>query len=194
MTQLMSFVAFPAFLGSIVLAPELFTTLFGPNWTPSVIVFQILIVVALIESISLFNGSIMMALGKPEWKLRLNLLNAVVNVIGFAIAVRWGIEFVALAYVLRTYILSPLPVYCVKKLIELDIPTYLKGVSTPLACSIMMALLVYWLKSTWLVDFSDISRIVMCAASGAAVYSILSFILNPQLVNKMALSLRAFVR
>ena len=140
---------FPVFIILLVLAHDVITLGFGDKWSVSVPVFQVLMAVALIESIYYYNGSLMMAMGKPGWKLRLNLLNAIVNVIGFYIAVQYGIVYVAIAYTLRTYLLSPLPLYCVRKLIQIDFREYLGRLLLPLVLSAVFGLMLYMLR--WIV-------------------------------------------
>lgn len=185
MNAIMSFVAFPIFIGAGLLAPELFGIVFGPEWEKSVIVFQILMIVCLLESVFLFNGSVMLALGKPNWRLRLNLLNAIVNVIGFSIAVRWGIEYVALAYVLRSYLLSPLPLFLVKKLIQIDYRHYLKQLAPAIFSAVTMGLAITYFTKYVLLTDSDIATVVLSTLLGIAIYLPLSWLINRNPINKI---------
>lgn len=76
----------------------------------------------------LFQGSGVMAMGKPAWRLWLSLLNAILNVIGFSIAVRWGITAVALACVIRRYLAFPVGQWLVSRLINTPLLAYLETV------------------------------------------------------------------
>lgn len=137
-THLTSFVAFPTFIGVMVITPELVPILFGEEWLKSIPVMQVLSLVGILHSVSFFNGTIMMAMGKPHWRLKVNLLNAVVNIIGFFIAVRWGILAVAIAFVVSGYLLSPIYIWIIYKLIKIDISVYLKQYAAPLLASLIM--------------------------------------------------------
>ena len=144
--QLSSLIAFPAFLGLSVLAPELIVVLFGKQWTQSIPVMQILSLVGLLYAGFYFNGPVLMAIGKPTWHLGLTFLQAVGNVVAFAIAVRWGIVAVAAAGVLRGYLMAPLTVWIMYKLVRIDIATYLRQYAAPLAGSLVMGVTILGTK------------------------------------------------
>ena len=94
-TQYTSLFAFPVFIGLAALAPELVPALFGEKWAPSIPVMQVLALIGVLQSVLFFNGSVIKASGKPSWQLGIMLLNALCSVIGFLLAVRWGIVAVA---------------------------------------------------------------------------------------------------
>ncbi len=150
--ELTAVFAFPILIVLFVLANDVITIVFGSKWETSVPIFQVFMVVALIESVYFYNGSLMMAMGKPSWRLKLNLINAIVNFIGFYIAVNYGILYVAIAYTLRTYLLSPLPLRCVKALIHISYKDYMVNLALPLLFSLQAGLLLYLFRSNLLGD------------------------------------------
>lgn len=141
-TRLTSVIALPTFVGLAVIAPELIIGLIGAKWAPSVRILQVLAFIGILEAITYFNGAVIQASGKPSWSLGLRFLNVIGNLIGFAIAVRWGVVAVALAYVLRGYLLMPLSVWAAHKLIHFDLRTYVRQYTAPLFASVVMALVV----------------------------------------------------
>ena len=145
-TRLTSFIAFPAFLGIAILAPEMVVILYGTQWTPSIPVMQVLAFIGILTSVSYFNGIVLKAVGKVSWLLGFSLLNAIANVIVFVLVVRWGIVAVAAAFVIRAYVLSPIPLWALRKLIQIDIGTYLQQYVIPLIGSLVMIALVLGLK------------------------------------------------
>ena len=185
-TQLTSLVAFPAFSTVVVLAPELVKVLFGEEWLTSIPVMQVLALVGILQSVSYFNGTIMMAMGKPSWRLRINCLNAIVNVIGFLIAVRWGILAVAIAFVISGYLLSPLNLWAVHKLINIKISTYLKQYLAPLASSLIMAVAIvstrFWLEN---IAVSLQIQLIICLLVAGLTYCSSIVILAPVLTKKV---------
>ena len=146
-TQYTSLLAFPVFIGLAVLAPELVTALFGEQWAPSIPIMQILALIGILLSVLAFNGSVMRASGKPSWQFGIMLLTAVCSVIGFLIAVRWGIVAVAASFVIVGYLLAPLSYVAVRKLIQIDFRTYLGQFVAPLSASLIMAAVILGLKS-----------------------------------------------
>ncbi|MGL4500135.1 MAG: polysaccharide biosynthesis C-terminal domain-containing protein, partial [Planktothrix sp.] len=82
--------------------------------------------------------------GKPDWILKVNILNAILNVVAFILVVRWGIFAVATAYVIRGYLI-PLPIFWLmaQKLIGIELKTYLQKCSTPLVSTLVMVGVIY---------------------------------------------------
>ena len=184
-TQLTSLIAFPAFCTVLVLAPELVKVLFGEEWLTSIPVMQVLSLVGILQSVSYFNGTIMMAMGKPSWRLRINFLNAIVNVLAFLIAVRWGILAVAVAFVISGYLLSPLNLWAVYKLINIKISTYLQQYLAPLTGSILMAGTTlgtkFWLNN---LGVSLQIQLFICLPIAGLAYALSILILAPELAKK----------
>lgn len=144
--QFASLITFPGFLATVILAPEIVTVLFGEKWSPSIPVMQVLNLIGILYAYFYFNGSMMMAVGKPSWKLALDFVQSVSNVVAFAIAVQWGIVAVAAAYVIRGYLMAPLTVWVVWKLIRIDVWTYLRQGTVPLAGTMFMLVAITIVK------------------------------------------------
>ena len=139
-------IAIPAFIGLAVLAPEIIPVVFGQQWLPSIPVMQILAFIGILHAVFSFNGIVMMAMGKPSWKFKINILNAVSNVVSFVLVVRWGIIAVAAAYVIRGYLLAPIPIWAIYKLLRIKISTYLHQYWAPLASSLVMVIAIWIVK------------------------------------------------
>lgn len=180
-TRLTSVLAFPAFLGVVVLAPEIVVICFGRQWLPAAPVMQILAVVGVFRSVTYFKSSIFMALGKPEWRLYLGLLSAALNIMGFAIAVRWGITAVAIAYLVRAMVVFPITQGVVSKLIKTSLITYLRQFVAPLSCSLIMIGTILLLKHTVAGLINVKSLLIICTILGAVMYVLAMRCLAPRL-------------
>ena len=137
-TEFASLVAFPIFLCVPVLAPELVKVLFGEQWIPSIPVMQVLSFVGPIHLIIFYNSAVIMALGKPSWRLWIQVINTFTNVVAFALVVRLGIVAVASAYVIRAYLLSPISLLALNKLVNINLVKYLRLYIVPLVASVAM--------------------------------------------------------
>jgi hypothetical protein len=69
---------------------------------------RVLALLGILQSVQFFNGSVLRASGKPIWQFNITLVNAICTVIGFLIAVQWGIVAVATSFVIVGYLLAPL--------------------------------------------------------------------------------------
>ncbi|XQQ05453.1 MAG: lipopolysaccharide biosynthesis protein [Leptolyngbya sp. IPPAS B-1204] len=185
-TQLTSLIAFPIFLGVLVLAPELVVMLFGEQWTPSIPVLQVLSLAGIFQSISFFKSSVFMAMGKPSWSLWLSLLTVVLNLIGFSIAVRWGIVAVAAAFVIRGYVVFPIGQWAVSRLIHIPVLVYVKQFTVPLLSAITMAGFLFLLRN-WLLALTSLYILVVpvSALLGALFYIGLIRFCSPTLFYKL---------
>lgn len=104
-------VILPGYVGMALVAPELVATAFGGGWEESGEVARVLFLIGPVLSVQAFSGSFLNAAGHPEVVLRFRLLTTVTNLIGFVIAVPFGIVAVAAASVVRGYLLLPLNLY-----------------------------------------------------------------------------------
>ncbi|MDQ3004758.1 MAG: flippase, partial [Chloroflexota bacterium] len=73
-------------------------------------------------------------------------LNALCSVIGFLLAVKWGIVAVAASFVIVGYLLAPISYIAVRRLIQIDFRTYLWQFIPPLSASLMMVVVIIGLK------------------------------------------------
>jgi PST family polysaccharide transporter len=179
--KLTSLITFPGFFGMVILAPEIVRFVFGEQWLPSIPVMQVLNLVGILYAYFYFNSSVIMAVGKPAWKLALDGLQAVTNIMAFAIAVQWGIVAVAAAYVIRSYLMSPLTVWVVWKLVRINIVTYLRQGAAPLAATITMLGAIFAVKY-FLSDLINYEAILAISILfGAIVYVLSIFLIAPKL-------------
>ncbi len=174
-TQYTSMIAFPAFLGMSVLAPELVFSLFGEKWAASVPLMQILAFIGLLHSVSLFNSSVFKATGKPSWQLGILLITSICYVFVFLFVVRWGIVAVTTGYVVISYLLSPLEIIAVKKLIQVNLRTYIMQFIAPLAGSLIMIGVIIGLKYLLSEDMELYLRLSLYILVGVLTY--ITFIL-----------------
>lgn len=184
-TRYSSLIAFPAFIGVSLLSPILVPALFGQKWLASVPVMQVLALMGLIYPIAIFNTQVLVAAGKPSWRLTIMIVYAIVDVIGFVIAVRWGIIAVAVALVLRMFLLSPLSYFAVHKILKIDFGVYFRQLLAPLAGT--LALVAAVLGLSWLV--TDLANpyleISLLTVSGGIVYLLVIQLTAPKVTQEL---------
>lgn len=184
-TQLSTLIAFPAFLGVATLAPELIVLLFGKQWVPSIPVMQVLSFAGLFKCINFFKNSVFIALGKPSWSLYFGLLNALLNLIGFVVAVPWGIVAVALAYVIRGYLVFPISQWAVSKLIKIPLLVYLGHFIVPLFSSLIMVVSILAAKHIFSNSLNLHLLLAIYIFISIIVYGLTIRIFSPKLFRKL---------
>jgi PST family polysaccharide transporter len=135
-------VALPAFTGILIVAPSLLPAAFGAKWQVTVPVLQILSLQAIVESMSHYNPTLLVATGHPHLRLLILAMAAAVGLPMALIAVHWGIEAVAVAYLLEATLLALLSWWMISRLVGVRFATVWPSVRGPFAASLMMALAV----------------------------------------------------
>lgn len=169
-TRLTSLAAFPVFLGMAVLAPELFVILSGAGWERSVPVLRVLALVGIQQAVTFSNVPVMIAVGKPSWATGITGVHAIANVVALLIAVRYGIVAVAAAYVVRTYLLTPLPFAALRRLIALDLGAYLGACAVPAMAALAMTVVVTIVRHFAAPVLTLHVLAAVCTFAGAVVY------------------------
>jgi O-antigen/teichoic acid export membrane protein len=180
-----SLISFPAFIGMAAVAPELIPVLFGPQWTLSIPVLRVLAFIGILQSIFYFHNSLVIALGKPSWRLRMVLLNAVLNVIGFAFAVQYGIVAVAVSYVVRGYLVSPIEFWMVHKLAQINLRTYLYQFLGPSLGTLAMTATILVIAYLTGNETSIQLQLALFVLSGGLVYLIIVQLVEPSLYRQL---------
>lgn len=146
--RLSATLAAPAFFGLAVLSRDFVGVVLGPGWQPTVQVLQLLALAGVRFSLNYYDSSVHFALRRPDIRMKLLMMHTTANVIAFLIAVQYGIVAVAAAFVLRTYVLSPVDLTVLTRLLPMRIGEYLGQLVTPLACSAIMSVTLIGVEAT----------------------------------------------
>ena len=181
LTSLTCVVSAPIFYGLSALAPEAISVCFGSKWAASVSSLQVLCLVGLLYAGFYFHGPILTALGKPQWNLFLNALQAAGNCVAFLIGVRWGIVGVATAYVLRAYLMAPIHLWVLRREADVETGPYLKQFLPAGAASLVMMLGIAAFESVAARSLPATTGFALAVCTGVAVYVVVILVLQPQL-------------
>ena len=98
-------VSFPIMAGLIVTSDQIVEVFFGDKWANLSIILMILAPVGIIQSIGTTNGSLYMAKGSTPQLLRVGIASTIVTVLFFIPGVMYGVEGVALSYLLSNLVM-----------------------------------------------------------------------------------------
>ncbi len=192
-TQLTSLVAFPVFLGTLILSSELVITLFGEKWISTVLILQILSLTGILQTITILQGSAFIALGQPWIRFRIGLLNASFNLVACLVGVQWGLQGVAAGYVISGYLLFPISQWFLNQLTPISIKDYLSQLLAPCVCTTTMIIALIITRQGLLTDFNPQSILMISTPIGIIVYSLTLALLFPALFREV-LSLVRFLQ
>jgi O-antigen/teichoic acid export membrane protein len=104
-----SAVAFPACIGLACVAPNLVSVLYGDGWGSAV---PVLVLLALSTPPQIIVGGLVSGLyqatGRTDFAFRVDALQAFITVGAIAIGLQWGINGVAAALLVKTYLAAPI--------------------------------------------------------------------------------------
>jgi len=184
-TQLQSFLAFPVFLGFLVVAPEAVKVFYTEKWIASVPVIQVLMVTGITRSASFFYSSVFRASGKPSWRFGIYALTAVLNVVGFLIVVRMGIVAVAISYAVVSYVLMPIYFYLIQKLVPITLRGHLIQYSAAFVSSLFMVGAVVGVRYILGENLTVLIRLIIMVLAGGGIYLLSIRIIRPVMFTKI---------
>jgi PST family polysaccharide transporter len=103
----------PLLLTLVVVAPDVIPTVFGSHWGVSVGIIQILSVYVIIRSLQSWGQVILDAVGRPQVTLWTQLAALCTTTVAVVVGSRWGVEAVAVGFVLSQLIAVEIPVLIV---------------------------------------------------------------------------------
>jgi len=131
-------VVLPCYLFVAVAAPELVHVIFGPKWAASAPVLRILCLYGALQAVTAFNGSLLQSVGRARLVFRIMLIESVLQVAAFAVAVPYGISWVAASYVIRAYLMAPVGLVIAARALDSTVTATLSGTVPPLVSSAAM--------------------------------------------------------
>ena len=182
--ELTVFLAIPAFVGLGAIAGQLIPTLVGSQWTPSVPVLRALIPLGVFAALSTYNGSIILALGKPNWNIALGVLSLTAGVVAILAASPYGLVTAAFAYGLSSIVGYSAGLWLVRRLLKFRTSEYFANLVPPLVSAVAMIGVLELASSFLLINASDAIRLGFLIAAGAATYIGLIGLLRPRILKE----------
>jgi PST family polysaccharide transporter len=171
-------VTFPMVMGLAAIAEPLILTVSGEKWRAVVAVLVILSPVGLIQTILTTVEPIYQAKSRTDLLLRWGIVRTIVSVIAFLIGLPWGINGVAIAYMIATLLLF-YPAFALPlRLINLKMTAFLGTLSLPLLGSLLMLAVLVGLRATLLAEAAYPLMLAVMIPVGALVYAIVSWSIN----------------
>jgi O-antigen/teichoic acid export membrane protein len=142
-TGFTTFVAMPGFALLGLFGNQLTVLIFGEKWVAAGPLMSILAFIGPVQSVAIFNNSIMLATGHSRRALQWTTLTAVLNVIGFVVSAHFGIQVVAAVYVCTAWALLPIGLYLVRSVSAVRFFDQVRTFGVPfLGCAAMLVVVV----------------------------------------------------
>ncbi|MCK5644761.1 MAG: lipopolysaccharide biosynthesis protein, partial [Gammaproteobacteria bacterium] len=141
-TKYTAFVTFPLMLGLFAVADEFVLVVFGVKWVPVIFLIKVLSIVGLMQSIETTVGSIYLAKGRTDWLFRWGIFSSIITVSAIIIGLQWGINGVAVCYMIAALLIA-YPNFAIPfRLIDLSFTDFVLNLKEETATSLIMFVVV----------------------------------------------------
>jgi PST family polysaccharide transporter len=164
-------VAAPIMAGVFLLRHDLTLLLFGPRWDAIPGVLQWLAPVGFLQALTATTGVVFLALGRTRLMLKLGLLGCALQVGGYAVGVRWGIQGVAAGFFVANLLNVAPCLAFVMRCLGITPGRACDTVARPLAACLAMCLVLAWLgQLTQLAALPLVIAVALKTACAAGTY------------------------
>lgn len=180
-TRLSCLFGLPLGVGIALLSEPIVALLYGEAWARSGPVLAILGFELVPSFYAIFFAAYFRAFGRPGWVVGLSILYAATGIGAIFLLAPFGIEAVAAAWLVRSFVLLPLPVLLMRRLTGLSLSDLLAPAAVPVAATLPMVLgveAVAWIAGE---SFDAAGLIGASVPVGAAVYIATTVLLSPDL-------------
>lgn len=160
----------PLMIGFAMVAPEAVPLLFGPKWTSSIPLVQMVSVLALTAPPNYFFPAAMIAIGQSRVVLRQGVFQVVVGLTLAAIAAQHSLEAVLITQIIRGVLLTGYNFFDLRRFAGLEFRQIARSMAPPYVATAAMALVMLTTRSVFAESASPLHIVILLTASGSAAY------------------------
>ncbi len=184
--RVMSFIAFPIFIGIASVAPEIVTVFLGEKWLLTIMPLQLLSAILPLRMLESIIPSALMGVGRPDINVKNQMIACIMIPLAIFAGVNWGLLGVCLAWVIAypAYFIivlnRALPVLNVKVL------DYLSTMRGALLCALVMYLSVFLMRQyldTY--SFSMSIELAMLVITGGFTYLAMTLLIQRKIMTEV---------
>jgi len=189
--RVISLVLMPVYLGMIVLATPLLTVFLGKGWDTTISTFKVLAILGMFYSLGNPSGSLFLAKGRADIGFYMNLLALFLYGGGIWVGSTMGLNGIAWALVIVTAgVFFPIGFWVRWYLIGMKPLEYVKSFLPFLVFSGIAGVATHFFSDYFLWP-SPMTKLVVCLAFGAGIYTAFLVIFQRPFLRRLALLVRA---
>jgi len=176
------FVITPIIVLMALLANQLVVFLFTEKWLPIVPIFQIICFSGILYPLHMYNLLILQVKGRSDLFLKLEIIKKVILVGIIVISIFYGFTSLLFGYVIASITALFINTYYAGTMIDYSMKQQLLDILPIFLISICMGILVFFVNSN-LIDYNNISRLIISSSAGGIIYIFLAFIFKFQSIS-----------
>ncbi len=169
--NLVSAAAFPIYAGLALVAHPLIVAVFGAKWAPSAPVLEALTLAGLVQCQTIFSSQYTIALGRVHNELRWTALLVAAELVGFAIAVSFGIVAVALSLGIVLAVAWPVRLLWLRRVGGISLREYFRPYPSLVGATVVMAAAVIG-AGQLVTDRRSVVQLALQISAGVVVYAL----------------------
>ncbi len=185
LTQWAALIAFPAFAGLGVLAPDVLVAVFGPQWVTSVPVLRILCGVAMVVSVTFFVREITLAAGRATMELLRSLAEVAALAVAFAIGTIWGLVGVATGRLVVALAFWPVGIALLRRILAFPVRAYLRRYVEPFSAVVVMVGVLLVVRPVLPLPDGSLMALALCVPIGALAYAVTLLVVGRPVVTEV---------
>ncbi|MCZ2395941.1 MAG: lipopolysaccharide biosynthesis protein [Chitinophagales bacterium] len=176
--RVLSLIAFPILWGIASIANEIILLFLGEKWQSAILPLQLLALMMPLRVLVHFLPSAVDALGRPDVTMRNSLYASIIMPIAFLIGCHWGLDGVALSWVIAYPLVFFINIYRMLQVIGLQLSDFFYATMPAMGITIGMYLAV-WATATLLTNNIDQwIKLPIMIVTGVLAYIGLTLLLN----------------
>jgi O-antigen/teichoic acid export membrane protein len=180
-----SLLGFGVFSALAMLAPTIVPVVFGPHWRTSIPLMQVLAVVGLFQNVLLFNSVLFQAIGHPKCNTIFFAVNALANVLGFILLVRYGTLAIATVLLVNTIVLSPISFAMLRRKTQINLASYLRQFVPPLTAAGLASMASFALTHVWPGSQETLEFLIVNGSLFAVTYALVALALDRKFIREL---------
>lgn len=172
LSRVLAILVFPT-VGMVAAAHQaVFRVLLSDKWASSGHLFMIVAAACALQAVTSIGGTIRMVMGRTDILLRMTIESGVVWFITLLVAVRFGLDWIAVAYNISALVYFPRSMMLVLPVVGGSLPSYLRTIAIPFLVS--CGCILGFRQVTRFIALSDWSQ--LCVGGAFAVIGVVACI------------------
>jgi len=176
-----SMMAFPAFTGILIMAPEIVLTLYGKKWEITIPLIRVLSIWGIMNMIAQPAGSVFFALGRAKMASKWEFAQAVIMISIISIGVKWGILGICWSWVISWIIIFPINQYIANRLLNMnfiELARNSKLGAQMTVCMIGVVSLLKFILNNLATGTDKFVVLAICVISGITIYLLMYILME----------------
>lgn len=153
--RMLSFITFPILFLLIVLAEDFILGVYGPQWKPSILPFQILLIFAIRYCVGSPIGFVFKAIGRPDINLKIELSIIPFYIPAVIFGSSYGIIGVAIFVTIIRTIFGLVSFVILAKILQTSVLTFFKQMKYSFLASLITSLMILVVRQSFLLRFDS---------------------------------------